>query len=509
MSTGKDLIKEEPRPCGRGVGEKRLHSRRDFLKQIGFGASTLSLLQLIPSRAMAGEKRKDSAAGALYNEKYRPQFHFTPRKNWTNDPNGLVYYKGEYHLFFQHNPTGINWGNMTWAHAVSTDLIHWKQLPNAIEPDELGTIFSGSAVVDWNNTSGFQTGTENVLVAFYTSAGSHAPKKVPFTQSIAYSNDRGRTWVKYKNNPVIGHIRANNRDPKVIWHEPTKTWIMALFLDRNDFVLFSSKDLKKWTHIQDIKLPGSRECPDFFPFAVDGNPANTRWVFWGGNGRYLLGTFDGRKFTQQAGPFESRVGNFYASQTYSDIPESDGRRIQIAWMAGGKFPGMPFNQQMSIPCELTLRTFPEGIRLCRVPVGEIEKLRGVYWDLKNTTMEPGEKLLSAISAELFEIQTEIELGTASELVFNLRGNQLIYNVKDKMLRCKGKKTNVVPVDGTIKLHILVDRTSIEIFPNYGRISMHLCFPLDTNNTSVNISARGGQAKIQSLTLHKLKSIWPG
>ncbi len=212
---------------------------------------------------------------------------------------------------------------------------------------------------------------------------------------------------------------------------------MALFLDRNDFVLFSSKDLKKWTHIQDIKLPGSGECPDFFPLAVDGDPANTRWVFWGGNGRYLLGTFDGRKFTQQAGPFESSVGNFYASQSYSDIPESDGRRIQIAWMAGGKFPGMPFNQQMSIPCELTLRTFPEGIRLCRVPAREIEKLRGVYWDLKNTTMEPGEKLLSKISAELFEIQTEMEPASASELVFNLRGNPLTYNVKDKMLLCKG------------------------------------------------------------------------
>ncbi|MHC4462458.1 MAG: glycoside hydrolase family 32 protein [Planctomycetota bacterium] len=499
MYTIKDLIKDE----------KQLHSRRDFLKQIGFGASTLSLLQLIPCRVRAGEKQTDSASSALYNEKYRPQFHFTPRKNWTNDPNGLVYYKGEYHLFFQHNPTGINWGNMTWAHAVGTDLIHWEQLSNAIEPDELGTIFSGSAVVDWKNTSGFQTGTEKVLVAFYTSAGSHAPKKVPFTQSIAYSNDRGRTWVKYKNNPVIGHIRANNRDPKVIWHELTKTWIMALFLDRNDFVLFSSKDLKKWTHLQDIKLPGSSECPDFFPLAVDGDPANTRWVFWGGNGRYLLGTFDGRKFTAQTKALESRVGNFYASQTYSDIPESDGRRIQIAWMAGGKFPKMPFNQQMSIPCELTLRTLPQGIRLCRVSVREIEKLRGIYWDLKNTTMEPGEKLLSAISAELFEIQAEIEPVGASELVFNLRGNPLTYNVKDKMLSCKGKKVKLSPIDGTIKLHILVDRTSIEIFPNYGQVTMHLCFPLDTNNTSVHVSASGGQAKIKSLTLYKLKSIWRG
>ena len=157
-----------------------------------------------------------------YKETYRPQYHFTPKTNWTNDPNGLIYYKGEYHLFFQHNPTGINWGNMTWGHAVSPDLVHWKQLPHAIHPDELGTIFSGSGVVDWNNTGGFQTGDEAVLVAFYTSAGNHAPEKVPFTQSIAYSNDRGRSWTKYEGNPVIEHIVASNRDPKVIWHEPTK-----------------------------------------------------------------------------------------------------------------------------------------------------------------------------------------------------------------------------------------------------------------------------------------------
>ena len=157
-----------------------------------------------------------------YQEAYRPQFHFTPKTNWTNDPNGLIHYKGEFHLFFQHNPSGINWGNMTWGHAVSTDLVHWKQLPHAIHPDELGTIFSGSGAVDWKNTGGFQTGDESVLVNFYTSAGSHAPEQVPFTQSIAYSNDRGRSWTKYEGNPVIEHIVGSNRDPKVIWHEPTQ-----------------------------------------------------------------------------------------------------------------------------------------------------------------------------------------------------------------------------------------------------------------------------------------------
>ncbi len=231
-------------------------TRRDFVKMAAAGAASISISQF-PG---AGGVCMGEEVSNLYNEKYRPQFHFTPRINWTNDPNGLVYYKGEYHLFFQHNPVGINWGNMTWGHAVSKDLMHWEQLDHAIEPDDLGTIFSGSAVVDWNNTSGFQMGKENVLVAFYTSAGEHAPVKVPFTQSIAYSNDRGRTWIKYEKNPVIGHIRAKNRDPKVVWYEPTKEWIMALYLDGNDFILLTSKNLKEWTKIQDIKFRIFSRC---------------------------------------------------------------------------------------------------------------------------------------------------------------------------------------------------------------------------------------------------------
>jgi fructan beta-fructosidase len=486
---------------------KHNQSRRDFLKKIGLGTTSLGLWLFLESQVTAGEKRKAEDAGCLYNETYRPQFHFTPRKNWTNDPNGLLYYKGEYHMFFQHNPTGIDWGNMTWGHAISTDLIHWKQLANAIEPDELGTIFSGSAVVDWNNTSGFQIGSENVLVAFYTSAGEFAPVEKPFTQSIAYSNDRGRTWVKYKHNPVIGHIRAANRDPKVIWHEPTKTWIMALYLDEDDFTLLSSKNLKQWTPLQDLKLPGSSECPDFFELPVDNDPANTRWVFWAANGRYLLGTFNGRRFTPQSQPLESRVGNFYAAQTFSDIPKSDGRRIQIAWMAGGEFPDMPFNQQMSVPCELTLRKFPEGTRLCRTPIREIENLRDVKYSFKDVNLKPGKNPLAGIFSELLEIQTEIDLGTVSWFGFRLRGVRLVYNVKEQSLRCKRSKTGLAAVNGRIKLHILVDRTSIEVFGNDGRVSLFVCSPLDVDNKTVKVFAHGGQAKIQTLNLWKLKSIW--
>jgi sucrose-6-phosphate hydrolase SacC (GH32 family) len=444
--------------------------------------------------------------GGLYNEKYRPQFHFTAKKNWINDPNGLVCYKGEYHLFFQHNPFGVNWGNMTWGHAVSKDLIHWRQLRNAIEPDELGTIFSGSAVVDWNNTSGFRTGKENVLVAFYTSAGKHAPVPRPFTQSIVYSNDRGRTWVKYKNNPVIGHIRAENRDPKVVWHEPTQNWIMALYLDADDFLLLSSKDIRHWTPLHEIKLTGSDECPDFFELPVDADPSNTRWVFWGGDGRYMVGSFDGRRFIAETDAIQSKVGTYSAAQTWSDIPRSDGRRIQIGWTKG-KFPGMPFNQQLSVPCQLTLRRFGEGIRLCRVPVREIKKLRGRKYSFGPVTLKPGENILSKISGELFEIQCEAEPAGAEEFGFSLRGTPLVYNVKDQTLICKDKKGELKPLNGKVKLQILIDRTSIEIFANDGRMSMFLSFPLDTNNTSLEVFARGGPAKIQNLKVWKLKSIW--
>jgi fructan beta-fructosidase len=272
--------------------------------------------------------QSDEIKGAenLYREKLRPQFHFSPRRGWNNDPNGLVFYKGEYHLFFQHNPYGWNWGNMHWGHAVSPDLVHWKELSVALYPDEHGTMFSGSAVVDWNNTAGFQTGEEKVLVCIFTAAGN------PFTQGLAYSNDRGRTWTKYAGNPVLPHIIGSNRDPKVIWYAPDKKWIMALYLDQSDYGLFSSPDLKKWERMGDVTIPGTSECPEFFEIAVDGNKRNTRWVFYGGNGRYLVGRFDGKTFTQESGPHPIQAGNcFYASQTYTDVPPADGRRILIPW----------------------------------------------------------------------------------------------------------------------------------------------------------------------------------
>jgi len=446
----------------------------------------------------------------FYHETYRPQFHFTAKKNWLNDPNGLMYYKGEYHLFFQHNPSGIDWGNMTWGHAVSPDMIHWEQLDHAIYPDELGTIFSGSGVVDWNNTSSFKTGDESVMVCIYTSAGDCVTPKVPFTQSIAYSNDKGRTWSKYSNNPVLGHIIGSNRDPKVIRHTPTEKWIMALYLDGNDYALFSSPNLKEWTRIYDLKLPDTGECPDIFELPVDGDPENKKWVFWGGNGNHYIGTFDGLKFTSESELLKTEFGaNCYAAQTWSDIPEYDGRRIQIAWMSGGKYPDMPFNQQMSFPCKLFLKTIPDGIRMFRQPIREIENIHQKEHSWYDEVLKSGEKLLSGISGELFDIRAEFELGKAGEFGFIIHGEKVQYNVVNSQLSCLSRSATLNPIGNKIKLQILVDRASIEVFGNDGRVSLSSCFLPNLDNKSLSVYADGGDAKISSLTIYELCSAWNG
>ena len=447
----------------------------------------------------------------LYHETYRPQFHFTPARNWTNDPNGLMFYKGEYHLFFQHNPHGINWGNMTWGHAVSPDMVHWTQLDHAIHPDRLGTIFSGSGVVDHHNTAGFQTGDETVLVCIYTSAGGTSPesKGQPCTQSIAYSNDRGRTWTKYDKNPVLCHVAASNRDPKVVWHEPTKRWVMALYLDKHLYALFASPNLKEWTRLCDVTVEGARECPDFFELPVDGDPKNTRWVVSGANGHTLLGTFDGKTFKPQDGPHRSNWGgNCYAAQTWDNIPASDGRRLQIAWMNGGKYPDMPFNQQMCFPRELTLRTTPNGIRLFINPIREIGNVHAAKHSWANAPLKPGENLLDGVAGDLFHIRAEIALGKATTAVgFTLRGEKVHYDVKARKLTCLGKTAPLAPIDGRIRLQILLDRTSIEVYGNDGIVSMPTCFLPDLSNTALGVYAEGGGAKAISLDVWKLKSAW--
>jgi fructan beta-fructosidase len=442
-------------------------------------------------------------ADTLYHEALRPQFHFSPERGWNNDPNGLVFYKGEYHLFFQHNPYGWNWGNMHWGHAVSKDLLHWKQLPIALYPDEHGTMYSGSAVVDEHNTAGFQTGNEKPLVCIFTAAGS------PFTQGIAYSNDQGRTWTKYPNNPILPHQAGDNRDPKVIWYAPEKKWVLALYLDGNDYGLFSSRDLKHWEKMSQVRVPGTSECPEFFEIPVDGDRHNTRWIFYGGNGGYLIGRFDGTTFTPEAGPFSIQSGNcWYASQTYNHLPASDGRRILIPWGTMST-PGMPFNQMMGLPVELTLRTTDEGLRLCSVPVRELASLRGAAHTIPPQTLKPGDNPLAGVTGELLDIQVEFVPGDAEEVGFHLRGVPIRYEVKKQELSCGDRKAPLKPVNGRIRLRLLVDRTSVDILGNDGRLYMPMGVIVSGENHSLEVYARGGSAALHSLKVYEMKSAWQG
>jgi sucrose-6-phosphate hydrolase SacC (GH32 family) len=462
-----------------------------------------------PLAAIRQADRVPNAEG-LYRERLRPQYHLTSQRGWNNDPNGLMYYDGEYHLFYQHNPYGWKHGNMHWGHAVSTDLVHWHELSEALYPDQLGTCFSGSGVVDELNTAGLQSGEHKALICIYTSAGGRTPASAdkPFTQSIAYSNDRGRSWIKYLNNPVLEHVAGRNRDPKVIWHEGTRQWVMALYLEGDAYALLSSPDLTSWALLRELSLPGASECPDLFPLAVDGDPAHVRWVFWGANGTYLIGTFDGKRFEAegQAQRYDWG-GDSYAAQTWSGIPVEDGRRIQIAWLRVD-LPGMPFNQCMTFPCELTLRTTPEGIRLFSEPVREVELLRAGTHHWGGQTLATGEQDLAELEHELLEIRAAFALGDADAFGLTVRGVTVRYDVGQAILSCEGRRAPLAPQNNEIRLQVLVDRASIELFGNDGQIALPLGVLMVDRPMALGAFSEGGEAQLRYLEVHELDAIWP-
>lgn len=452
-------------------------------------------------------------ADDLYREALRPQFHFSSKRGWINDDNGLVYYDGEYHLYYQHNPYGWDHSrndyNKTWGHAVSTDLVHWTELPGVIHPDHLGTIYSGSAVVDEHNTTSFQTGKEKPIVAVYTSAGGRSPwsEGKPFSQSIAYSNDRGRTFTPYEGNPVLPNIEYINRDPKAIWHEPTKKWVIVLHFDGRAMAFFTSKDLKSWQFQSEFESRYLTDCPELFQLPVDGDEQNKKWILYGGSGAYFVGAFDGKEFKPETRVIRYSYGNcFYASQTFNNMPAEDGRRIQIAW-GTIPMPGMPFNQQLLFPVELMLRTTDEGLRMFAYPVKEIESIHAKEYTWTDVQLKPGQNILANVKGELFDIDAEFEIGRADEFGFMIRGVPVVYDVKKNELSCGRPKTKLKPIDGKIRLRILVDRVSIEIFANDGKIYMPIRAIPEGNQKGVEIFTEGGSTKISSLTVHELKSIW--
>lgn len=481
-----------------------------FLDATSFTGKTVTIkVNKLPenSTGLSSVDQSDKIKGSqnLYRERLRPRFHFTSRRGWLNDPNGLVYLKGEYHLFYQHNPYGWKWGNMSWGHAVSKDLVHWKELPVALYPDDHGTMYSGSAIVDWNNTTGFQKGKEPALMVMFTAAGR------PFTQEIAYSNDRGRTWTKYDDNPVLGHIAAENRDPKVVWYAPEKKWVMSLYLDHNDYAIFESHDLKHWKKLQDFKLPGDAECPNFFEMPLDGNTHDTRWVFFGASGVYVVGKFDGQKFTPETEPQRMQHGNcWYAAQVYSDIPTNDGRCILIPWGRlpdGDIFRGMPFNQMMGLPVKLTLHSSAARESLRVEPVRELESLRKTAHTIQPQMLSPGENPLAGIHGELLEIKADIAIGDAKKIIFNFRGIPVVYNVQTNKIICLGNEAQLKPDNGIISLHVFVDSASVDIYGGGGTLYMPMAKALSPEDQNLNLSCQGGNAKIVSLKVFNLKSSW--
>ena len=419
----------------------------------------------------------------IFNELHRPQFHFSPEKNWMNDPNGLVYYDGEYHLFYQHNPFGNEWGYMHWGHAVSTDLVRWEHLPIALYPDndskdkDSCTAYSGSGLVDHNNLTGLQKGDEKTILLFYTSQKCG--------QRLAYSNDKGRTWLKYDKNPIIAYDETDDaRDPKVLWHEPSKQYVMVLYRRPNNndkqkgISFYTSKNLLDWEFKNHVV--GFFECPDLVELPVNRRADDKKWVLFDGDGSYVIGLFDGENFIAETPKLQSDFGqNYYATQTWSNIPEADGRTIQIAWMKGAEFPEMPFNGQMTFPCELSLKKYHEGIKLTRKPIKEIELLheKGEVYENKNLIPGINKNLLSGIKGDCFHIIGSFKVKTADSFGFVVRldktnnGIEIMYNVKSKTLICMGKSAVVEPVDGVVKLEILLDRASLEIFANDGKVAM--------------------------------------
>jgi sucrose-6-phosphate hydrolase SacC (GH32 family) len=472
------------------------------IERLNGGAKRIAALKI----AYTKEPQPLPPAADLYQEKYRPQFHVTARQwtvrklnpgmkeeGWINDVNGLIYHQGQYHLFAQ------RWARC-WLHFFSKDLVHWTELQPAFwEERRFGTgVQSGTVVFDSENVSGLSTDAKNPpLVAFWSGFDNRS-------QCISYSVDHGLTWSKYANNP---YMLQPERDPKVFWYQPGQKWVMVLYADAK-YHIFNSTNLLTWID-QKNPIPDCFECPDLFQLPVDGDRKRMKWVLVRGNGKYSIGEFDGAKFTPEIGQLPCDLGaNFYATQSWGDIAGQPGRRVQIAWMRDGKYPSMPFNQQLTFPCDMTLHSFPEGLRICRLPAKEIASLNKKKHTWKNKNLKPNENILRNIPGELFDIQLQIDLAGARELSIKCKGEAVTYSTEKGTLTCLDREAKVDAENGRLTLRILVDRTSIEVFANDGKVSISSCFLPSQENAGLELFFTGGSPRIQSMTVCELKSIWP-
>ena len=498
-----------------------------------------------------------TAQSTGYKEQYRPQYHFSPAQHWMNDPNGMFFYKGEYHLFYQYYPGGNTWGPMHWGHAVSKDMVYWAHLPIALYPDSLGYIFSGSAFVDWNNTSGLGANKQPPLIALFTyhnMAGEKAGHTDFQYQGLAYSNDKGRSWKKYDQNPVLPNTTGikDFRDPKVIWHSATKQWIMTLAV-KDHVEFWSSPNLLQWNYLSSFGNEvgahgGVWECPDLFPMKVKETGAE-KWVLLqsinpgGPNGgsatQYFVGDFDGKTFSVDA-LFKKTLWlddgrDNYAGVTWSDVPATDGRRLFLGWMSNWDYaqvvPTTVWRSAMTLPRALTLHKTKNGYQLQMNPVAEVKKLRGSTVKFLPTVIK--KKLVltnSSIPVQQSEWIFELELTDASTtnigIVLSNSLNEKYttgYNIKENVFFSnrmqEGKHSfsdkfaagvHTAPRISTskrIKLHLFIDASSVELFADDGMVCMtDLIFPTKPFE-QIQLITEGGGVKLLSAKGFALKRIW--
>lgn len=465
----------------------------------------------------------------------RPAYHFQPAANWMNDPNGLVFYEGEYHLFFQYNPYGDRWGHMSWGHAVSPDLVHWQELPVAI-PETDVMAFSGSALIDWQNTSGLGQGGKPPMIALYT---GYNPVTHAQAQYLAYSTDKGRTFTRYGSGPVLDIGSTEFRDPKVFWHAATQRWVMlvVLALD-NKVAIYTSRDLKAWDKASEFGPAGARgknwECPDLFELPVEGHPGESRWVLsvnlgdnavgGGSGGQYFVGSFDGQRFTPDpawgsAPVWMDHGADFYAAVSWNDIPAADGRRIWIGWASDWRYanaiPATPSRGLMSLPRSLALRQTAAGYRLAQAPVREVQALRRDPVTARDMALGP-QPVSLPIAGNAVELQLDLDPGSADQIVLTLtdaKGYRSLIGVNPKIGELFFDRTRSSPYvhdafparhtaplrlgNGRVKLRVFVDQSIVEIFANDGETTLTDRF-FPTGALTWTASAEGGKATLRRL-----------
>ncbi len=437
------------------------------------------------------------------NQPYRPLVHFTARIGWTNDPNGLVYVNGLYHMFFQHNPADSQWGNMTWGHAISKDLIHWEQLDAALIPDELGTMFSGSGIVDHRNVSGLGTHDNPPVLFYYTAAGgcSLLSAGKPASQCLAYSTDGGMTLQKYAGNPVIPHIIGGNRDPKVIWCEELNCYLLALYMDGNDYAIFTSEDLLAFHELQRFPLSEDAECPDIYPLPVENEPGVCKWIFSGASDRYMIGDFSTGRFLpiQDTYPYAFGRDKFsYAAQTFS---HTEARRIKIAW---NRFhaPNACFNSQMGIPTEVSLSRVGDVYRLRTNPCREFHTLHDIHTEHAVT----GSSFCLPLTEKAYDLTLSIERA-CPDLQLRFLGYTFVIQPSANMLSFGRDTMPLSYSDEPIRIRIIADVLGCELFADRGLIYAAYNGPSDYTLDTLSLEPLDSNAAMQAaLSMCTLKSI---